>query len=266
MQTDYGSLRIRTPEGVTFSYQLAGPASRMLALLIDMACAAGAVTLVGRGISLLNVFDADAAKAVYLILYFVISIGYGIALEWLWRGQTIGKRTLGLRVMDTQGLHLQWNQVVLRNLLRFVDALPIMYLVAGGVSMLTRNGQRLGDLAANTIVVRTIKIADLDIAQLVRGRFNSMLAYPQLCARLRQRTLPAAAGAGLEALTRRDEFDAGPRVELFSEIAAYYKSVVEFPAEAVEQISDEQYVRNVVEILFQPAVNVGSRSTVPSMS
>jgi hypothetical protein len=55
-------------------------------------------------------------------------------------------------------------------------------------------------------------------------------------------------------------------VELFSEIAAYYRSVVEFPAEAVEQISDEQYVRNVVEILFQPAVSARSRSTAPLMS
>ena len=266
MQTDHGSLRIRTPEGITFSYQLAGPASRMLALLIDFTCAAGAASLVGRGVSLLNVFNADAAKAIYIVLYFVISTGYGIALEWLWRGQTIGKRVLRLRVMDAQGLHLQWNQVVLRNLLRFVDALPVLYLMGGAVSMLTRNGQRLGDLAANTVVIRTIKIADPDVTQLVRGRFNSMLAYPHLCARLRQRTLPAAAGVGLEALTRRDEFDPLARVELFAEIAAYYRSVVEFPPDAVEQISDEQYVRNAVEILFQTAVNARSRSSAPLMS
>ncbi len=266
MQTDHGSLRIRTPEGITFSYHLAGPASRMLALLIDFTCAAGATSVVGRGVSLLNVFNADAAKAIYIVLYFLISVGYGIALEWLWRGQTIGKRVLRLRVMDAQGLHLQWSQVVLRNLLRFVDALPVLYLMGGAVSMLTRNGQRLGDLAANTVVIRTIKIADPDVTQLVRGRFNSMLAYPHLCARLRQRTLPAAAGVGLEALTRRDEFDPLARVELFSEIAAHYRSVVEFPPDAVEQISDEQYVRNAVEILFQTAVTARSRSSAPLMS
>jgi uncharacterized RDD family membrane protein YckC len=266
MQTDYGSLRIRTPEGVTFAYQLAGPASRMLALLIDFTCAVGATIIVGLGVSLLKILSPDAAKAIYVVLYFVISTGYGIALEWLWRGQTIGKRVLRLRVMDAQGLHLQWNQVVLRNLLRFVDALPVLYLVGGAVSMFTRNGQRLGDLAANTVVIRTVKVADPDVTQLIRGRFNSMLAYPHLCARLRQRTPPAAAGVGLEALTRRDEFDPLSRVELFSEIAAYYRLVVEFPAEAVEQISDEQYVRNVVEILFQPAVSARSRSTAPLMS
>src|SRR5258708_21850379 len=181
MQTDHGSLRIRTPEGITFAYQLAGPTTGMLARLIDFPCAAGATSIVGRAVSLLNVFSPDAAKAIYLVLYFVISTGYGIAFEWLWRGQTIGKRVLRLRVMDAQGLHLQWNQVVLRNLLRFVDALPIFYLVGGAVSMLTPNGQRLGDLAANTVVVRTIKIADPDITQLVRGRFNSMLVYPHLC-------------------------------------------------------------------------------------
>ena len=52
---------------------------------------------------------------------FVMSIGYAIVLEWRWRGQTIGKRLLGLRVMDVQGLRLQSAQIALRNLLRVVD-------------------------------------------------------------------------------------------------------------------------------------------------
>ncbi len=262
MRTEHGSLRIQAPEGVTFSYRLAGPASRMLALLIDLTCIFGATGIIGRGIALLNVVSADAANAVYLILYFAITAGYSIAFEWLWRGQTIGKRMLRLRVVDAQGLHLQWNQVVLRNLLRFVDALPVLYLCGGAVSMLTCNTQRLGDLAANTVVIRTPKLPEPDISQLTRGRFNSMLEYPHLCARLRQRTPPAAAGVGLEALMRREEFDPVSRVGLFAEIAAYYRSLVEFPIEAVEQISDEQYVRNVVEILFQP-VTAGNRLAAP---
>jgi uncharacterized RDD family membrane protein YckC len=225
----------------------------MLAWLVDFACILGFTGLVGKAASLLSLVSADVAEAVYLILYFVISIGYGIVFEWRWRGQTLGKRMLRLRVLDARGLHLELNQVVLRNLLRAVDSLPALYAVGGAVSLLNRYSQRLGDLAGNTIVIRNPHIAQPDLDKLIRGRFNSLLSYPHLAARLRHLTSPQAAGIGLEALTRREELDASARVVLFGEIADHYRGLVEFPAEATEQISDEQYVRNVVEILFRTA-------------
>ncbi len=98
-------------------------------------------------------------RALVILGYFVVQVGYGIACEWLWRGQTVGKRLLRLRVMDAQGLHLQFSQVALRNLLRFVDSLPAFYLVGGLVSLLNSRAQRLGDFVANTIVIRASKIA-----------------------------------------------------------------------------------------------------------
>ena len=55
---------------------------------------------------------------------FAISVGYAIFTEWFWRGQTVGKRLLRLRVIEEQGLRLQFSQIVTRNLLRFVDMLP----------------------------------------------------------------------------------------------------------------------------------------------
>ena len=119
------------------------------------------------------------------------------------------------------------------------------------MSLLNRYSQRLGDLAGNTIVIRNPIIAQPDLDKLIRGRFNSLLSYPHLAARLRHLASPQAAGIGLEALTRRDTLDAPARVVLFGEIAGHYRGLVEFPPEAAEQSSDEQYVRNVVEILFR---------------
>ena len=78
--------------------------------------------------------------------------------EWYWRGQTVGKRVLKLRVMDEQALRLEFSQIVVRNLLRFVDFLPGLYLVGGTACVLSRRFQRLGDLAANTIVVRNPEV------------------------------------------------------------------------------------------------------------
>jgi len=246
-----GTLRIQTPEGISFSFNLASPISRMLAWLIDFACIIGVAGVLGKAASVLSLVSDDVARAVYLLLYFAISIGYGIVLEWRWRGQTIGKRALRLRVLDARGLHLELNQIVLRNLLRAIDSLPFLYAVGGVVSLLNRYSQRLGDLAGNTIVIRNAQVEQPDLDRLIRGRFNSLLAYPHLAARLRHLTTPQAAGIGLEALSRREELDASARVTLFGEIADHYRSVVEFPPEATEQISDEQYVRNVVEILFR---------------
>src|SRR6266511_5072255 len=139
------TLLIRTPEGITFSLLLAGPVTRFLAWAIDMACISALGTMVGAVFGFLGLISVDFARAASVLAYFVIQIGYGTACEWLWRGQSMGKRLLRLRVMDVQGLRLQLSQVVIRNLLRFVDVLPVFYLVGGIACLVTRRGQRLGD-------------------------------------------------------------------------------------------------------------------------
>ena len=153
------ALVIETPEGVEFSYALASPVTRALAWILD----AAAILLLSQGAEKLcewlGSVNPDWAAALQAILYFTISVGYGIALEWRWHGQTLGKRVMGLRVVDAQGLRLKLSQVVLRNLLRLVDMLPVAYLVGGLASVCSRNCQRLGDLAAGTIVARERSLA-----------------------------------------------------------------------------------------------------------
>ncbi len=139
----------------------------------------------------------------------------------------------------------------MRNLLRFVDMLPMCYFIGGLSCWFSRKNQRLGDLAANTVVVRLPKIAEPDIDQLLPDKYNSLRQYLHLEARLRQQITPAQASLIIQALLRRDDFDPADRIELFAELAKYFREKVAFPAEAVEGVSDEQYLRNVADIVFR---------------
>jgi uncharacterized RDD family membrane protein YckC len=245
------SLQVRTPEGIVFSQLLAGPVTRFLAWLVDLFCIFALLACIGFLMGLLQLLSPNLAVAAGTLAYFTISIGYGIACEWGWRGQTVGKRLMRLRVVDAEGLRLQFNQIVIRNLLRFVDSLPLFYFVGGMSCWFTPRCQRLGDLAANTIVVRYPRIAEPDLDQLLAGKYNSLRDYPHLVARLRQRVTPAEGAVALQALLRREEFEPAARVELLSELAAHFREKVEFPPEAVEGTPDEQYLRNVVDVIYR---------------
>jgi len=244
-------LELRTPEGMEFSLPLAGPVSRMLALWVDLAVVMVAGGVIQKIVGVVGAVSADAAQGVFTVAYFVVSLLYGMVSEWMWQGQTVGKRMLGIRVMDRDGLPMQVSQIVVRNLLRPVDMLPVFYLVGGVTVLGSRYGQRIGDFAANTVVVRARAAERPDWQKLLAGKFNSMLEHPHLAARLRQRVGPELAGVALDAMLRRDELEDGARVRLFGELAGRFRGMVEFPAEAVETLSDEQYVRNVVEIIYR---------------
>ncbi|MGD9009014.1 MAG: RDD family protein [Desulfobacteraceae bacterium] len=247
-------MTIRTPEGVTFNLVLAGPISRSLAWLLDAAAIIAAAMVLIAVLSALGKLSADISGAIFLVAMFVVNLGYAMVLEWFWNGQTLGKRLLGLRVMDVRGLRLQPYQIIIRNLLRAVDSLPAAYLVGGLTSLFNRYAQRLGDLAANTIVIRERRVVepDLDVI-LEKVHYNSLRDYPHLAARLRQQAAPEEAELALQALMRRDALTPEARVALFEELAAHFRQKVTFPQEALEGVSDEQYVRNVVDVLFKAA-------------
>jgi uncharacterized RDD family membrane protein YckC len=238
---------------VEFSLPLAGPGTRLLALALDLAIVSTAGSTIGKVLGVIGMVSPDWSEALTMIAYFAVMMLYGILTEWLWRGQTVGKRVLGLRVVDLHGGRLDPSQVVVRNLLRPVDALPAFYLLGAAVSLCNARLQRLGDLAAGTVVVRRQDLRAPDLDQLLGGRFNSMLTVRHLAARLRQRTPAHLAAASLDALLRRDQLEPRARLEVFGELARRYREIVVFPPSEVETLSDEQYVRNAVEIVFRPA-------------
>ena len=249
------TLRLRTPEGITFALPLAGPVTRLLAWMLDVVVLGMVSTLLSIAVAALGWMARDLAGAVATIGFFLLQLGYPMATEWLWRGQTLGKRAFRLRVVDVHGLRLQFSQIAIRNLLRAVDILPGVYLVGGLACLFSRHAQRLGDFAANTVVIRVPRLAQPDLEQLLAGKFNSLRAHVHLCARLRQRVAPDEAALALSALLRRDELDPVARVELFRELAVAFRAKVEFPPEATDGLADEQYLRNVVDVLYRPKVS-----------
>jgi hypothetical protein len=101
------------------------------------------------------------------------------------------------------------------------------------------------------VVIRSPRLSEPDLDQLLAGKYNSLRQFPHLAARLRQRVSPGEAAVALQALIRRDEFDPAARVELFGELAGHFRALVPFPAEATDGVADEQYLRNVVDVIYR---------------
>ncbi|MCF7855458.1 MAG: RDD family protein [Candidatus Pacebacteria bacterium] len=244
-------VRVRTPEGVCFSFQLASPVYRFFALVFDLLCIMVAASALGTVLGVLRVVSPGTALAASIIAYFLVATGYPMVTEWFWRGQTVGKRLFRLRVVDEQGFQLNGVQVILRNLLRYVDMLPLFYLVGGVSAFLSSRAQRLGDIAAGTIVIWTPSVTEPDIDQIMPDKYNSFLDYPLQQARLRKRVHPEAAMIALDAVVRCDTFEPKARLALFRELADYLRTCAAFPETVTRGLSDEQYVRNAIGVLFR---------------
>lgn len=262
INTKFHTQNIRTPEGVVFSLMLASPITRMLAWLIDLATIGVLTSVIRMVLGLAFVIGMDFMMALSIIIYFVVTIGYGICLEWVWNGQTLGKRLLRLRVVEEGGHRLHFSQIVVRNLLRFVDSLPFFYFVGGVTSLLNSRAQRLGDIAAGTIVVRQPRIQSPDIEEIAGGKYNSFSEHPYLEARLRSLVAPQEASLALSALLRRNELDVTPRLEVFRCLAEHFQALVQFPSELTDDLSDEQFVRNVVGSVYRQTENIAGAKHV----
>lgn len=250
------TLHIATPEGVTFALPLAGPVPRALALFLDFCVVMLINQLIGILTGIVGVVAPDIGMAGHFLTQFLLSFGYGAVSEMLFNGQTLGKRIVGLRVMDERGLRLRPSQVLIRNLLRVVDMLPVLYAVGGVCCLFNRRSQRLGDLAAGTVVVRTVKAVPPVVEGIMGGKYNSFRQHPHLEARLRQKVTPDEAQLALSALVRRDELEPPAVVRLFAVMAERFRGKVKFPEDTVYGLSDEQYVRNVVDTLYRKSSKV----------
>jgi uncharacterized RDD family membrane protein YckC len=94
------------------------------------------------------------STALLILLLFVIFYAYYFFFEWLWDGQTPGKRLLKLRVMQADGMPITYWHALVRNILRIADFLPFFYGAGGLIALLSSDNRRIGDLVAGTIVAR----------------------------------------------------------------------------------------------------------------
>lgn len=165
------SLIIETPERVQLEFSLASIGNRFLAVAIDHFIQYFAIfivlwfimSLAGPGGATENAETLfgdmpNWTTAILILVVFLIFAGYFILFEWLWNGQTPGKRLLKLRVIRDDGRPITLWEAIARNLLRICDAAPgfvIPIYSIGLVSIFLNNrDQRVGDIFAGTVVIR----------------------------------------------------------------------------------------------------------------
>jgi uncharacterized RDD family membrane protein YckC len=147
------SVRLVTPERVEFRYPLAGPFRRAISYLIDLAVLV-VLILTGAIASLMLTLGSPSGFGPILAIGFAVTWGYGAFCEGVFNGQTVGKRAVGIRVMTTEGVPITGTQAAIRNLIGAVDGpFPFLYLLGLTSMVLSSRFQRLGDLAAGTMVV-----------------------------------------------------------------------------------------------------------------
>ena len=169
-------LRIETPEGVDLEVTLAGLASRTGACFVDSLIISATLVVLFIAMSLLGAFAAQSSEDLFLLILgigslasMVVLIGYYLLFESLNGGRTPGKAAFGIRVISVDGSPLGFGAVAIRNLVRLVDFLPAFYAVGLIAIVTNKRNQRVGDLAAGTVVIRDRKVVAAPPANLVEG-------------------------------------------------------------------------------------------------
>ena len=161
MDPNSDQLSIETPELVDIEMPLAGIGSRFIALLVDtLIWAAGLVMLglmfwaIGPAVEAFSQISYQWQVAIWFFVLFLLNWGYFTLFEAFCNGRTPGKRVAKIRVIQRSGRPIGFFESLARNLVRYVDQIPFFYAVGVIVMFVTRQHQRLGDLAAGTLVVR----------------------------------------------------------------------------------------------------------------
>lgn len=147
---------IETPEGVELGLRVAGPAVRAMAWLIDLLIR-GAIVI---GLSMVLTPLGRFGIGLLLILAFLIEWFYFVLFEVYRNGATPGKRSMGIRAVHDDGTPIAWAASMVRNLLRVVDFMPMLYTFGLVAMMLNGSFKRLGDLAGGTLVVYADRLTD----------------------------------------------------------------------------------------------------------
>lgn len=159
-------LVVISPEKTVLTYRLSGIGSRALAHLFDLTVVAFLLFLITiivfafAGFSAIVMGEAGSGMAMIFmaVLWSLGPLLYFILFEWLWNGQTLGKKALGIRVRMADGTPVTFPAALGRNLIRVADALPGSYFVGLIAMFTTPKSQRIGDLFAGTIVLHERRI------------------------------------------------------------------------------------------------------------
>ena len=199
-------LIIETPERVPLHFALASIGNRFLACAVDHALQGLVLTIIAlaalvvANVSVVWSYFSSAPKWIYavmLLLLFLTFSGYFTFFEWIWSGQTPGKRLMKLRVLREDGRPITFWEAAVRNLIRNLDIMPTPFYSIGLISVFaSARDQRVGDMVAGTVVVREREAEAPEFAQV----FASPVSDPAL----RRSFKPVEFTASLNSLTESE--------------------------------------------------------------
>jgi uncharacterized RDD family membrane protein YckC len=250
--------RIETPEQIEVEFELAALGSRFCAALIDALMIGAAMAALGliaaviggsylasirdrvgpgsEGLSEMPIWVLSLLISLFLLIPFG---GYFIVFELVMRGQTPGKRVMRLRAIRDDGTPMAATDVLVRNLLRFVDFLPLLYGVGAAVMFFHPLSKRLGDIAAGTVVV---KEGELDYRAHADKKYELRPAVDVVA---NERLTPAERRLLVGFLRRRDELLPEARERLAKQLAeplhAKYGGTYDHPEAYLQRLSQGRH-------------------------
>jgi uncharacterized RDD family membrane protein YckC len=229
-------LTIDTPEGVPLELTLAGVGSRFTAAILDymlqivILIALALVLSYGAGVS---PGSSAISAAAWIVGFFVVFWGYDVAFEVLNSGRTPGKAANGLRVVMESGAPVTFVPSTIRNVIRLIDLIPGNYLVGVTSILVTKKNQRIGDLAAGTLVIRESRKLPPEVPR------SSVPAPAWDTSTVKQQELDAVAAF----LARRHELEPSARSQIAAELAGRLRPKV---GGAIARDGDEIFLERLL--------------------
>jgi uncharacterized RDD family membrane protein YckC len=222
------TVRIVTPERIVFGYPLAGPFRRIVAYIVDFAFLV-AFVITAAIIAMVLSLGSPSGLGLVFVAFFLLNWGYRVVFETFLNGQTLGKRVLSIRVVSDRGVPITGAQAVLRNVVGAVDGMVPFFFLPGLASMfLTARFQRLGDLAAGTMVVVEERRGRGGIARVKSPAVEALLPWLPL----RIAAGPELTRALSDYAKRRERFDPAVRESLARPLARPLRARFGLPADS----------------------------------
>jgi uncharacterized RDD family membrane protein YckC len=235
---------VLTPEHVPIVLVPAGLGSRFAAVLIDSLFVMALAMLIRLVAGLIIPLGLGPALAATVV--FVLTWSYHVYFEVRRSGQTPGKKFFGLRVVDGRGLPITPQQSFVRNIARALDFFPAFYFVGGVVGFLDKRMRRIGDIAADTLVIQESMPIDYAKQLADARRFNS-LRTPRVMRWIRHRVGLEEREFLLALCVRAASMDDHKRFDLMEEVGGHYREMLEIED---DHLSGENIVRGLTAIVY----------------
>lgn len=148
------SIEIRTAQNVTIEYELASLRERAISYFLDLIILTLIYILLMSLVSAISLFGSMGWTQIIIIFPFIAFFSYNVVFEIVRHGQTPGKKAMGVRVVRLDGKEPEWSDALLRSLLHLADSFFCMGVIGALLIKTTSRHQRLGDMAANTTVIK----------------------------------------------------------------------------------------------------------------